>query len=304
LVTADGLLLFRIFLAGFEGLIEPLVGHSRQFLLIVLAVGEARFLTIQKILVSHRIFVVGIKRERLIEVGETFIDIFGLFLRRGRIVLIEHDDPIQASDGVVRSSIACIQLRILHVILVSFFEIIRVLVNACETGDCTDIALIVSENVLECLYGQFGIFVVVFTAAVGHELLCIRRCEIELGRSEIGVEFDGLLEIVHRFLVVGIPESLNSLVQIVPRLQLRATGCGKGKNRQEGEHEFGTSHCSMPPYLPAWICSVMRPTLSTPAPFATSITSATSLKRRSGSALTKATRSLRVLKISCSWSPR
>src|SRR5581483_4322328 len=114
---------------------------------------------------------------------------FQLILFRVGIVLIEHNPPIKASDGIVRNGIGGIELGILQVILMGFLEVVRVLVDACETGDRIDIAWIVLENVLECLNREFGILVVVFTAAARNELLRVGGTEVKFGRREIGVQF-------------------------------------------------------------------------------------------------------------------
>src|SRR5947199_314932 len=82
LATPWQLFLFCVFLAGFESFVEPLVGLSDKLLLFVFAVGQARFLSVEKVLVGHRIFVIRIEAESFVEVGKTLLDKLRLFLFR------------------------------------------------------------------------------------------------------------------------------------------------------------------------------------------------------------------------------
>src|SRR5206468_2006709 len=145
---SHALFLFRVFLARFEGLVEPFVGLLGKLLLILLVIRQASLLAIQQVLVGHRIIISRIYRQCFVEVGEAFIDKLSLLVFRRRIVLVVHDDPVHAADGIIRNRILRVQLGILHVVVVSLLELVRILVNARETGYSVHIVRIASQHVV------------------------------------------------------------------------------------------------------------------------------------------------------------
>src|SRR5438094_8103388 len=64
-------LLFRVLLAGFYALVEPLVGHLGQLFLIFVGTGETGFFAVAKVFVSHPIVLIGTQRERIMQILQT-----------------------------------------------------------------------------------------------------------------------------------------------------------------------------------------------------------------------------------------
>ena len=66
---------------------------SDELFLLVFVFGEPGFLAIEQVLVRHRVFVVLVQCESLVEEVESFVNkLLLLFFRRG-IILVVDDDP-------------------------------------------------------------------------------------------------------------------------------------------------------------------------------------------------------------------
>src|SRR5262245_43740201 len=127
----------------------------------------------------------------------------------------------------------------------------KVVIDAGQARDSIDVARVTASYIFERLDLHVGVPLIIFTATAGNKLLCVSSAEVNLGCSEIGIEFNSLLEVLYGVFIVRIPESTDALVQVVASLQFGATGGRKSEGRQEGEHEFRASVHQMPPYLPA-----------------------------------------------------
>ena len=185
---------------------------SDELFLLVFVFGEPGFLAIEQVLVRHRVFVVLVQCESLVEEVESFVNkLLLLFFRRG-IIFVVDDDPVHATHSIERYGIGRRKLGVLQIVFARFLNPARVLVHISETGNGADIIWLAFQHVLKRLNCHIRVLLVLFRVCIWNELLQVCCSQVDFGVCELRIQSGGFLKIGDCVFVVCLSESPDTLV--------------------------------------------------------------------------------------------
>src|SRR5262249_19545311 len=143
----------------------------------------------------------------------------------------EGERPVNHADPVVRLGIFWLQLNVLLVVGLRFFETPRIIRSAshleqdgADPVNGIEVVRIGVENVFEFRDGLLADVAILLRRSAGDVLAGVSSGEIEASVEQRRIEILGLLEILDGGIVLAVLEGLYTLVKQVTRLQFVAAG--------------------------------------------------------------------------------